>query len=117
MQQATRLIVAMADQCRRMIQPAQSADVDLPTGLQPRHLLWMCDTIVEHAKDWPATKSHRWIGFVQGAMLASRILDLETARTIFEKAKSEHGEIPGDKDLMDHLDPGNSFRMDLGGQG
>ena len=117
MQQAARLIVAMADQCRRMIQPAQPADVDLPIGLQPGHLLWMCDTIVEHAKDWPATKLHRWIGFVQGAMLANRILDLEAAKAMFEHAKFEHGEIPEDKDLIDHLDPRNSFRMDLGGQG
>jgi hypothetical protein len=117
MQQASRLIVAMADQCRRMIQPAQPADAELPTGLQPRHLLWMCDTIVEHAEDWPATKLHRWIGFVQGAMLANRVLDLEAARAMFEKTKAEHGEIPDDKDLIDHLDTSNSFRMELGGQG
>lgn len=117
MQQSARLIVAMADQCRRMIQPAQPDDVDLPVGLQPRHLLWMCDTIVEHAEDWPATKLHRWIGFVQGAMLANRILDVERARAMFEEAKSQHGEIPEDTDLVDHLDPGSSFRMDLGGQG
>jgi hypothetical protein len=117
MEPAAALIVAMADRCRRMIQPAQASDVDRPAGLQPRHLLWMCDQIAEHAIDWPATKLHRWIGFVQGAMLANRTLDVHAAKAMYDEAKSQYGEIPEDKDLVDHLDPASSFRMDLGGQG
>ncbi len=47
------------------------------TSLQLKHLLWMCDRIETHAEGGPATKLHRWIGFVQAAMLANRMLDLD----------------------------------------
>jgi len=117
MEQSKLLVAAMAEQCRQLIRDAKSEPVDIPEGLQPRHLLAMCERIQEHADDWPATKLHRWIGFVHGAMLANRLLDVERAKVIFEAAKSKHGVIPEDQDLIDHLDPGNSFRMDLGGQG
>ena len=32
--------------------------------------MWMCNKIEEHSETGPATKLHRWIGFVQGALLA-----------------------------------------------
>lgn len=117
MEQSQLLVAAMAEQCRQLIQSATSDPLDVPEGLQPRHLLAMCERIEEHADDWPATKLHRWIGFVHGAMLANRLLDVDRARAIFEAARSKHGTAPGDQDLIDHLDPGSSFRMDLGGQG
>ncbi len=117
MEQSKLLVAAMAEQCRQLITDAKSEPVDIPEGLQPRHLLAMCERIQEHADDWPATKLHRWIGFVHGAMLANRLLDIQRAKAIFEAAKAKHGVIPGDQDLIDHLDPASSFRMELGGQG
>jgi hypothetical protein len=62
-------------------------------------------------------KMHRWIGFVQAGMMANRMLDLDGAKAMVDKAKNAFGEIREDHDLGDHLDPQSSFEMDIGGQG
>jgi hypothetical protein len=37
---------------------------------------------------------------------------------MFDEAKRAHGEASDDlEDLLDHLDPTNSFELDIGGQG
>ena len=111
------LIVAMAEKCKSLISESESADIGLPIALQPKHLLWMCKKIEEHAEDGPATKLHRWIGFVQGAMLANRMLDLDGLKAMFDEVKRSHGEAVEDlEDLLDHLDPTSSFEFDIGGQ-
>ena len=115
MDNASLLFVAMAERCRGLILEWATPDLSLPKALQPRHLLWMCDEIEEHAEKCPATKLHRWIGFIQGAMLAHRMLDLDGARAMFNEAKVAHGETSDD--LTDHLDPESSFELDIGGQG
>lgn len=117
MEQSNLLIVAMAEQCRHMIRQAGATGGGLSGGLHPRHLLWMCDRIEQHAEDWPATRLHRWIGFVQAGMMANQMLDLEGAKAMFDTAKAAYGEPGDDPDLLDHLDPDSSFEMDLGGQG
>ncbi len=113
MKTATRLIVAMATQCRRLIEQSAATAPHLRGALHPKHLLWMCDRIEDHADDWPATKLHRWIGFVQCGMIANRMLDLEGAKTMFDEAKIAYGGAGEDEDLTDHL----RVEMDLGGQG
>jgi len=115
MDNADLLVIAMVEQCRGLIREWHMPELDLPKPLQPKHLEWMCDNIEKHAEDWPATRLHRWIGFVQCAMMASRMLDLEGAKAMFDKAKIAHGEIS--EDLLDHLDPGSSFELDIGGEG
>jgi hypothetical protein len=115
MDNASLLVTAMARECKDQILAWQARESDLPTPLQPQHLLWMCDTIEKHTEDWPATKLHRWIGFVQCAMMAHRMFDLEGAKAMFDKAKTAHGEV--NEDLVDHLDPKNSFEFDIGGEG
>ena len=115
MDKAELLVVAMAQKCRGLIQEWETPDIDLPKALQPTHLLWMCNKIEEHAEDGPATQLHRWIGFIQGAMMAHRMLDHGGAKAMFDEAKIAHGE-PSD-DLLDHLDPTSSFKVDIGGQG
>lgn len=117
MEQSNLLIVAMAEQCRSMIQQAGAGGGGLSGGLHPRHLLWMCDRIEQHAEDWPPTKLHRWIGFVQAGMMSNQVLDLKGAKAMFDNAKAAYGELGDDPDLVDHLDPDSSFEMDLGGQG
>ena len=118
MDNTSLLIVAMAEECRRVIQEWDKSAPDLPKALQPKHLLWMCNKIEEHAEDGPVTKLNRWIGFVQGAMLANRMLDLDGLKAMFDKAKRDHGETSEDlEDLTDHLDPTSSFEFDIGGQG
>jgi hypothetical protein len=105
----------MAQKCRGLIQEWETPDTNLPKALQPKHLLWLCNRIDEHAEDRPSAQLHRWIGFIQGAMMAHRMLDHESARAMFDQAKIAHGE--KSDDLLDHLDPNNSFRLDIGGEG
>ncbi len=113
MDNANLLVVAMAEQCRALIEASTTAESDLPPALQPNYLLWMCDRIEKQAEEWPVTKLHRWIGFIQGGMLANHILDLDAAKGMFDVAKSNYG--PND-DLLDHLDPASSFEIELGGE-
>jgi hypothetical protein len=117
MEEHKLLIVAMAEQCRELIIKSGDTQLGLLPTLRPKHLLWMCDNIQQHAEHWPTTKLHRWIGFVQGGMMANRMLDLDGAKAMFDKAKNAFGEIREDHDLVDHLDPRSSFEMDIGGQG
>lgn len=118
MNQTRSLLLAMAERCSSLIRQSTNSDSDLPQPLRPRHLLWMCNQISDRAEEWPATKQHRWIGFIQCGMLANRMLDLKGAKAMFDEAKKAHA-ASGDEedDLLDHLDPDSSFRLDLGGQG
>lgn len=109
------LIIAMAERCEEMIRASDNPGLDQPTSLQARHLEWMCKQIGKHAGEWPATKTHRWIGFIQGAMIANRMIDLAGAKSMFDQTKNRHGE--ADEDLLDHLDPGKPFKLEIGGQG
>jgi hypothetical protein len=115
MDTASLLIKAMAEECRGLILRWKKPDLDLPEALQPKHLERMCDRIEKHAEDWPAARLHRWIGFVQCAMMANRMLDLDGIKAMFDKVKNAYGETS--EDLLDHLDPGSSFKLDIGGEG
>jgi hypothetical protein len=116
--QGNLLMVAMAERCLSIIQnKAEDVRFGLPESLRPDHLRRMCKLIVEHAEDWPDTKLHRWIGFVQAGMIANLMLDLDGAKAMFSKVKEEFGPFAKDQDLVDHLDPRTSFEMEIGGQG
>jgi hypothetical protein len=117
MNNAGPAIAAMAEKCRTLIQKSMVASKDVPQALRPQHLLWMCDKIEQHAEQWPDTKLHRWIGFVQCAMIANRMLDLKGAKAMFDSVKDAFRSTADDQDLTDHLDPTSSFEMELGGQG
>ena len=109
------LLVAMADRCGEVISTKGRADATQPASLQPEHLLWMCRQMVKYRNDWPATKVHRWIGFVQAALIAGHMLELHEVKAMFDRAKNEYG--APDEDLLDHLDPHSAFRLELGGEG
>lgn len=111
----TNLLVAMADECKLIIAECQPAKSDLPKALQPKHLLWMCNEIERRATECPTTQLHRWIGFIQCGMMANRMIDMESARVMFDKAKIAHGDTG--EDLLDHLDTRSSFELDIGGAG
>jgi hypothetical protein len=110
-------MVAMAQKCRETIEKSQKVVVDLLPALSPKHLLWMCGKVEEHAEDWPLTKVHRWIGFVQGGMIANRIVHLDEAKRMFDIAKNSFGIHDRDRDLVDHLDAETAFEIEIGGQG
>lgn len=116
MDQTSLLIVAMAQQCRALIGESKNTEPDLPPALHRNHLLWMCDRIEKHAEEWPSGKLHRWIGFIQGGMLANRMLDFDTAKAMFDEAKNAYGGNGADDDLLDHLDPTSNFEFDIGGE-
>ena len=114
----TRLLVAaMAAQCRDVIHEAHEDQTALPKELHPKHVFWMCNQITEHSQEWPAVKLHRWLGFVQCALLAHRMLTLEQVKRMFADVKKSHGYSSEDEDLVDHLDPSSSFLFEIGGQG
>ena len=117
MDNASLLAVAMANQCRALIQKSEEAASDLPQALHPMHLLWMCQQIEDNAEELHPTKLHRWLGFVQCAMMANGMLDFEAAKTMFNEAKNAYGISDEDDDLVDHLDPASTFKLDIGGQG
>jgi hypothetical protein len=118
MEQGRLLIAAMAERCKAIIQAKpEDTRFALQQELRPKHLLWMCHKVIEHADDWPAVKLHRWIGFVQCGMMANLMLDLAAAKAMFSEAKKSYGEIGNDLDLVDHLNPESSFDLEIGGQG
>ena len=116
MNDSTPLITAMAEQCRNRITDYGEASRELPPSLRLPHLLWMSERIIEHAGHWAEARLQRWIGFIQCGMIANGILDVEAAKTMFDTAKNAYaGSVPDD-DLVDHLDPGNAFRFEIGGE-
>ena len=116
MENTNLLIVAMAEQCRALTKESISNDAELPQALHRNHLLWMCECIEKYAEEWPVTKQHRWIGFIQAGMLANRMLDFDTVKSMFDKAKNAYGAGGADDDLLDHLDPTSDFELDIGGE-
>lgn len=115
MDNAPLLVAAMAEKCRSRIQASHDAGRDLPKPLRAEHLMWMCKRIEENFEAWPLSKLHRWIGFVQCAIIANGILDLQGVKAMFDDAKVAHGQ--SGEDLLDHLDVASDFEVDLGGEG
>jgi hypothetical protein len=115
MDNAAVLASAMAEKCREYIRNWEKTEHLLPKALKAVHLDWMCGQILNHVEDWPPTKLHRWIGFIQSGMLANRMTDLEGLKETFAKVKIAFGETC--EDLADHLDTCSSFELDIGGSG
>ncbi len=113
----TNLIVAMSEKCASLLNEHCDTEGGLPRPLRPKHLLWMCKQIQSHVDDWSDARVHRWFGFIQAAMLANRILDLNGLKSMFDAARSAHGELEDDPELIDHLNPETFFEFELGGQG
>jgi hypothetical protein len=111
------LATAMAQKCAALIGGHAGADSHLPKPLRPPHLLWMCRQIESHAASWSPAHVHRWIGFIQSAMLANRMVDLQGLKSMFDEAKRDYGAAEEDLDLLDHLDPDSFFEFEVGGQG
>ena len=116
MRNSKLLIVAMSQRCIDLILQSHPGEHNLPEVLHPPHLLWMCDQITKNAETWSELRLHRWIGYVQSGMLANRIIDYEEMKDMFNEAKNAYGANEDDLDLLDHLDPHNTFRLDIGGE-
>ena len=46
--------------------------------------------------------------------MANHILDLDGAKVMFDEAKTKYG--ARDDDLLDHLNPESSFKLEIGGE-
>lgn len=118
MEQTNLLLIAMAERCLKILKEKSDDDrFGLPASLRLNHLRNMCERIVEHAEDWPVSRSHRWIGFIQAGMIANYMLDLNGTKGMFSGLKEQFGAIADDQDLLDHLDPAASFEIETGGEG
>lgn len=111
------LATAMAQRCAALIGEHGGSNGELAKPLRPQHLLWMCRRIELHAGEWSPAHVHRWIGFIQSAMLANRMTDLEGLKSMFDEAKRDYGAPEEDLDLLDHLNPDSFFEFEVGGQG
>ena len=109
------LMQAMLEKCRETILAQDRPAIDLPRPLQKKHLIWMCDRLTANTDSWSPEKMNRWVGFIQCAMIANRMLDLGRAKRMFDEAKNAFGE--NGQDLTDHLDPDDSFELEIGGEG
>ena len=118
MEKSKLLIAAMSEQCIALIlkSPKSESEAELPEVLHPNHLLWMCDQIINNAEEWSDLKLHRWLGFVQAGMLANQMLSFVELKRMFVDAKNTYADNSDDHDLIDHLDPHSSFRLDLGAE-
>jgi hypothetical protein len=117
MQAARNQIAAMAAECCAVLKQSNDDEPKLPRPLHSTHLLWMCGQIQTQAKNWPVSRLHRWIGFVQAGILTNRILDLDAIKAMFDEVKRSTAAIAEDVDLIDHLDVEHTFSLDIGGQG
>jgi len=109
------LMAVMIERCRDMILEHDEPRLDLPAPVRPRRLVAMCNRMTEHVDDWSPAKLNRWIGFIQCAMIANRMIDLDGAKGMFDQAKRAFG--GASQDVLDHLDPAQSFELDIGGEG
>jgi hypothetical protein len=112
---AEDLMTAMIDRCRELIVEHEDSGLEMPEPLRSKHLLAMCARLTEHVDDWPAVKLSRWIGFLQCAMIANRMIDLDGAKKMFDQVKIAFGE--SSQDVADHLDPDQPFEFEIGGEG
>lgn len=78
--------------CRTKLPKNFTADV---WGIVPKyrkaleHLHWMCEEMENNSEDWPVSKLHRWIGYVQGQMVLMGITDLETEKDVVRELKKQ----------------------------
>lgn len=49
-------------------------------------------------------------------MVGNRMLDFDGAKAMFMKVRDAFNGIDIDHDLIDHLDPENPFRLEIGGE-
>lgn len=110
------LAVEIAQNCKLILE--DTWDLGLDPGMRTvsqEHLLWMADQIYENSDTWPATKLHRWVGFMQGVMVAYALTTIDKESSTVRKIKQAFLE-EMDVELKDHQDPESYFELELGGE-
>ena len=61
----------------------------------PSNLVWMMNTVMSSITSFPDDKTGRWIGFVQGVLTCSGLLDVDSerdfSRPIYHEAYNKSG--------------------------
>ena len=115
MEKPSLLVAPLAEQCIDAILKSNMCNWELPSTLQPKHLLWMCDEVSIHATVWTEAKVHRWLGFIQAGLLANNILNLEEVKERFTRPDECNQSSEVDPDLIDHLDCCDPCNVEIGG--
>lgn len=90
--QARHMAVRYASKLAERLEEFRIEDKELPTSdTSVRHLIWMCQQIVEHTgyvpNEWSVTKLHRWIGYIQGVMVARGFTTVLREREDYKQLK------------------------------
>jgi hypothetical protein len=65
---------------------------EVPGGTKtPAHLMWMC-RMVSSRQDWTSSRMHRWLGFVQGIMVAYGWSNVDHLKDIVRRCRQSHEE-------------------------
>lgn len=80
------------------------------------HALLLSHQVEQYVLQWPATRLHRALGFIQGVLVSRGCSSLEEQCTLLERLQIGFPECR-DRDLADHLDPRQPFELELGGSG
>lgn len=57
-----------------------NAFLDFPPSCQADKLLGLCGEAINNARKYPFDKMNRWLGFVQGVLIAADVLDVDDER-------------------------------------
>jgi hypothetical protein len=93
----------------------EHCEKDFDKYTSPLWLLWMCERIGKHYEDWPVTKLHRWVGYIQGVMVANGMSSVDLEKQTVQDARIWFPE-EIDQELDDHNNPDIKFRLDIGGE-
>jgi hypothetical protein len=58
----------------------------------PEHCIWMCERVRDNFDQWSPTMSHRWLGFIQGVMVANGWTTTKELRRIIRRLKQSYHE-------------------------
>lgn len=65
---------AMEDWCH-----AEPYD-NVPRSTAGRHVMWMCQKVLDHIEDGKLDKANRWLGFIQGYLWCENIRTIHDMR-------------------------------------
>jgi hypothetical protein len=89
-----------ATDCGRVIRESVEPEAVGPIepndeGTSPGHLIWMCQQVDANFDQWSSTRMHRWLGFIQGVMVAFQWTNLEHVKRSISAWKNTYPEDNG----------------------
>lgn len=72
---------------------SQPREVGPVSEAEPKHLLGMCEQVVANAETWPATKAHRWVGYIQGVLVALGLTTVDHQKSIVTRLREANEDL------------------------